>query len=72
MVGQHLVATDDHLRGKLSWQPPALARIPLLAGFTAPQPGQPDWAKVYEQGLRALLASGEYTRILERHNRPAP
>ncbi|MDH4567989.1 transporter substrate-binding domain-containing protein [Pseudomonas sp. BN414] len=68
VVGQYLVATDDHLRGKLQWQPPALERIPLLAGFTAPHPGQPDWAQVYERGLRDLLASGEYTRILERHN----
>ncbi|GLZ87468.1 hypothetical protein Pres01_35190 [Metapseudomonas resinovorans] len=68
VVGQYLVATDEHLRGKLQWQPPALERIPLLAGFTAPRPGQPDWAQIYERGLRDLLASGEYTRILERHN----
>lgn len=67
-VGQYLIATDKHLRGKLQWQPPALERIPLLAGFTEPRAGQPDWAQIYERGLRDLLASGEYSRILERHN----
>ncbi|MDH4564770.1 transporter substrate-binding domain-containing protein [Pseudomonas sp. BN411] len=67
-VGQYLIATDEHLRGKLQWQPPALERVPLLAGFTTPRLGQPDWAQVYERGLRDLLASGEYRRILERHN----
>lgn len=70
VVGQYLVARDDELRGKLQWQPPALERVPLLAGFTDPKPGQPDWAQVYERGLKALLASGEYTRILKSHNRP--
>ncbi|WP_342244831.1 substrate-binding periplasmic protein [Pseudomonas sp. OTU5201] len=70
VVGQYLIATDAHLRGKLQWQSPALERIPLLAGFTAPQPGQPDWAHVYERGLKTLLASGEYMRILERQNIP--
>ncbi|MCY1223549.1 Bacterial extracellular solute-binding protein, family 3 [compost metagenome] len=67
-VGQYLIATDEQLRGKLQWQPPALERLPLLVGFTAPRPGQPDWAQIYERGLRDLLASGEYRRILERHN----
>ena len=60
--------TIEQLRGKLQWQPPALERLPLLVGFTAPRPGQPDWAQIYERGLRDLLASGEYRRILERHN----
>ncbi|AOE86641.1 substrate-binding periplasmic protein [Pseudomonas sp. TCU-HL1] len=69
-VGEYLIATDEQLRGKLQWQSPALERIPLLAGFTAPRPAQPDWAQVYENGLKALLASGEYTRILERQNIP--
>lgn len=72
VVGQHLIAATPELRGKLRWQPPALARVPLLAAFAEPRPGQPDWARVYERGLKVLLANGEYTRILQRHNAYPP
>lgn len=70
IVGEHLVAGDAALRGRLVWQEPALERIPLMVGFTAPRPGQPDWAAIFERGLRELHASGEYMRILRRHAPP--
>ncbi|MDP3816747.1 ABC transporter substrate-binding protein [Pseudomonas sp.] len=67
-VGEHLIANDPQLRGQLAWQGAVLERIPLLVGFVPRKTGQPDWARIYEQGLRQLHASGEYTRILRRHN----
>jgi polar amino acid transport system substrate-binding protein len=70
LVGEHLVAGDTELRGRLVWQEPALERIPLVVGFTAHKPGQPDWAAVFERGLRELHASGEYLRILQRNAAP--
>lgn len=68
VVGKYLVAGDAELRGRLVWQEPALERIPLVVGFAAQRPGQPDWAAIFERGLRELHASGEYMRILKRHN----
>ncbi|WP_394559310.1 substrate-binding periplasmic protein [Aquipseudomonas alcaligenes] len=68
VVGEYLVASDDELRGRLAWQEPALERIPLVLGFTEPRAGQPDWAAIFERGLRELHASGEYMLILKRHN----
>jgi polar amino acid transport system substrate-binding protein len=68
IVGEYLVAGDDQLRGRLVWQEPALERIPLVVGFGAQRAGQPDWAAIFERGLRELHASGEYMRILKRHN----
>jgi len=68
LVGEHLMAGDSELRGQLIWQEPALERIPLVVGFSAPQAGQPDWAAIFERGLRELHASGEYLRILKRHS----
>lgn len=68
VVGEYLVAGDAELRGRLVWQEPALERIPLVVGFTKPRAGQPDWATIFERGLRELHASGEYMRILKRHN----
>ena len=70
IVGEHLVAGDAALRGRLAWQEPALERIPLMVGFNAPRPGQPDWAAIFERGLRELHASGEYMRILRRYAAP--
>ena len=67
LVGEYLVAGDAELRGRLVWQDPALERIPLVVGFTEPRAGQPDWAAIFERGLRELHASGEYIRILRRH-----
>ena len=68
LVGEHLMAGDSELRGQLVWQEPALERIPLVVGFAPPRDGQPDWAAIFERGLRELHASGEYLRILKRHS----
>lgn len=70
IVGEHLIAGDKELRGRLVWQEPALERIPLVAGFPPRKAGQPDWAAVFERGLRELHSSGEYTRILKRYAAP--
>ena len=67
-VGEHLIANDPQLRGQLTWQGAVLERVPLLVGFVPRKAGQPDWVRIYEQGLRKLHASGEYMRILRRHN----
>ena len=70
IVGEHLIASHVELRGRLVWQEPALERIPLVVGFSARKAGQPDWAAIYERGLRELHSSGEYTRILKRYAAP--
>jgi len=67
LVGEYLVSRDEQLRGRLQWQEPELANIPLMIGFVTPRPGEPDWAAIFERGLRELHDSGEYLRILERH-----
>lgn len=67
IVGEYLIAGDAKLRGRLVWQEPPLARIPLVVGFVPPRPGEQDWAAVFERGLRELHARGEYTRILKRY-----
>lgn len=68
-VGDYLINNNPQLRGKLRWQGQVLERMPMLVGFLPPQPGEPDWSKVFEQGLRDLHASGEYMQILREHNR---
>ena len=68
IVGNHLIANDEQLRGKLSWHGNVLERIPLLVGFVPAKAGEPDWSAVFEQGLRDLHSSGEYMRILRSHN----
>ena len=70
IVGEHLVAGDAALRGRLAWQEPALERIPLMVGFSTARPDQPDWAAIFERGLRELHASGEYMHILRRYAAP--
>ncbi|MFG0382145.1 substrate-binding periplasmic protein [Pseudomonas sp. zbq_18] len=70
IVGEHLIANDSELRGRLVWQEPALERIPLVVGFTSHREGEPDWAAIFERGLRELHGSGEYTRILKRYAAP--
>lgn len=70
IVGEHLVAGHSDLSGRLVWQEPALERIPLVVGFATHQEGQPDWAAIFERGLRELHGSGEYTRILKRYAAP--
>lgn len=69
IVGNHLIANDEQLRGKLSWHGNVLERIPLLVGFVPAKPGETDWSAVFEQGLRDLHRSGEYMQILREHNR---
>lgn len=69
IVGNHLINNDQQLRGKLRWHGNVLERVPLFVGFVPPTPGEPDWSKVFEQGLRDLHSNGEYMRILREHNR---
>ena len=69
VVGNHLIANDKQLRGKLRWHGNVLERIPLLVGFVPAKPGELDWSEVFEQGLRDLHGSGEYMRILREYNR---
>lgn len=69
IVGEHLIAHDEQLEGALSWHGKVLERIPLLVGFIPSKAGEPDWAEVFEQGLRDLHGSGEYMQILRNHNR---
>jgi polar amino acid transport system substrate-binding protein len=66
-VGEYLVTRDEQLRGRLQWQEPELATIPLMVGFVAPRPGEPDWGAIFARGLRELQDSGELRRILKRH-----
>lgn len=68
IVGNHMIANDEQLRGKLRWQGNVLERIPLLVGFAPTKAGEPNWSAVFEQGLRDLHASGEYMQILRSHN----
>ncbi|MBM7060564.1 transporter substrate-binding domain-containing protein [Pseudomonas sp. UL073] len=68
VVGAYLTARHTELRGRVAWQEPALERIPLLVGFLPPKNGEPDWAAIFEQGLRALHASGDYMRILQKNS----
>lgn len=69
IVGNHLINNDEQLRGTLRWHGNVVERIPLLVGFIQPKAGEPDWSKVFEQGLRDLHSSGEYMQILREHNR---
>lgn len=71
-VGEHLLSLDPSLQHKLVWQGNVLARIPLFVGFRPSQADQPDWAGLYAQGLSALLANGEYLRILQRQSTATP
>lgn len=71
-VGLHLLKRDPDLQKALAWQGQTLARIPLFVGFIPPKPGRPDWAGVYAQGLSALLANGDYLRILQKHSQTIP
>lgn len=68
VVGEYLTASHADLRHRVHWQEPALERIPLLVGFIPPRSGEPDWAAIFEQGVRALHANGEYMQILKKHN----
>ncbi|AYC33793.1 ABC transporter substrate-binding protein [Pseudomonas cavernae] len=72
VVGNFLLARHAELRGQLVWQGTPLARIPLFAGFLPPRPGEPDWAAIFERGLRALHESGDYMQIIRRHNSVTP
>ena len=47
---------------------PSLDEPGATHAYVAQRAGQPDWAAIFERGLRELHASGEYMRILKRHN----
>ena len=66
-VGLHLLGHEPDLQKKLVWQDPVLERLPLFVGFAAPKAGQPDWPELYEQGLKQLVESGEYQRIIQKY-----
>ena len=66
-VGLQLLKREPELQKVLTWQGQTLARIPLFVGFAPVKLGQPDWASIYAHGLSALLANGEYLRILQKH-----
>ncbi|UVE18889.1 transporter substrate-binding domain-containing protein [Pseudomonas sp. LS44] len=68
VVGEHLIASHATLRGQLIWQGRSLERTPLLVGFLPQRPGEPDWAATFERGLRELHATGDYMRIIRKHN----
>jgi polar amino acid transport system substrate-binding protein len=71
-VGLYLLDHNPDLQKKLVWQDPVLERLPLFVGFAAPKAGQPDWPALYEQGLKQLVESGEYLRILKKYGVTMP
>ncbi len=71
-VGLYLLGHQAGLQNKLVWQDPVLERLPLFVGFAAPKAGQPDWPALYEQGLKQLVESGEYLRILQKYGVTIP
>lgn len=71
-VGLHLLKREPELQKVLVWQGQTLTRTPLFVGFKPRQPGKPDWAALYDQGLSSLLANGEYLRILQKHSPTIP
>jgi polar amino acid transport system substrate-binding protein len=71
-VGLYLLGREPDLQKKLVWQDPVLERIPLFIGFAAPKTDQPDWPALYEQGLKQLVESGEYQRILKKYGVTMP
>jgi polar amino acid transport system substrate-binding protein len=71
-VGLYLLDHDPDLQKKLVWQDPVLQRLPLFVGFAAPKAGQPDWPALYEQGLKQLVESGEYLRVLKKYDVTMP
>ncbi len=71
-VGVYLLGHEPDLQKKLVWQTPVLERLPLFIGFAAPKAGHPDWPALYEQGLKQLLESGEYGRILKKYDVTMP
>ena len=71
-VGLYLLGQQPDLQQKLVWQAPVLDRLPLFVGFAASKVGQPDWPTIYELGLKQLLKSGEYQRILQKYGIAMP
>ena len=71
-VGLYVLDHEPDLQKKLVWQDPVLERLPLFLGFAAPKAGQPDWPALYEQGLKQLVESGEYLRILKKYGVTMP
>ena len=71
-VGLYLLDHQPDLQKKIVWQDPVLERLPLFVAFAAPKAGQPDWPALYEQGLKQLVESGEYQRILKKYGVTMP
>lgn len=64
-VGLYLLQEEPLLGQRLIWQGRLHERIPLLVGFRSSRPGEDELAKQFDEGLKQLLASGEYLRILQ-------
>lgn len=64
-VGLHLLQEEPLLGQQLTWQGRLHERIPLLIGFRPARGGEDELAKQFDDGLKHLLASGEYLRILQ-------
>lgn len=64
-VGLHLLHEEPLLYQQLIWQGRLHERIPLLVGLRPDLSGSEDLIKQFDDGLKQLLASGEYLRILQ-------
>ncbi len=64
-VGLHLLQEEPLLGQQLIWQGRLHERIPLLIGFRPASDGEDELAEQFDDGLKHLLASGEYLRILQ-------
>ncbi len=64
-VGLHLLQEEPLLGQQLTWQGRLHERIPLLIGFRPASGGEAELAEQFDDGLKHLLTSGEYLRILQ-------
>lgn len=63
-VGLHLLHEEPLLGQQVIWQGRLHERIPLLVGLRPARNGGEDLIEQFDDGLKQLLASGEYLRIL--------
>ena len=64
-VGIDLLRQHPELQEKIAWQGQTLARVPLFIGFRQPKPGKPDWPALFAIGMKELMSTGEYLKILQ-------
>ena len=64
-VGIDLLRQHPELQEKITWQGQTLARVPLFIGFRQPEPGKPDWPALFALGMKELMSTGEYLKILQ-------